>query len=87
MAEEERGLIPVYGFLQGDTLGLLLLARGDDTLGALAEQLCASAAVRVRTTGAVDVIHRGRRLDLQATVASAGVAPLDRIDVVPGAGR
>ena len=30
--------IPLYGFLQGDTVGLVILAEEDDTLQALAQK-------------------------------------------------
>ena len=40
-------MIPLYGFLEGDLLGLLILARDDDTAAQLAERLQSAAAVRV----------------------------------------
>jgi hypothetical protein len=75
-------MIPLYGFLEGDTIGLLVLAQPDDTIGVLAEKLRASAAVRVVLRGPVVVRHGERVLDPQITVARAGLTPLDRFDVV-----
>jgi hypothetical protein len=39
--------IPLYGFLQGDTVGLLILAEKDDTLQSLAQKLQEGASLRV----------------------------------------
>jgi hypothetical protein len=75
-------MIPLYGFLQGDTIGLLILAQPDDTIEALAEKLQASAAVRVKPLQPVTVIYNQRVLDPLATVARVGLTALDRFDVV-----
>jgi hypothetical protein len=84
-------LIPLYGFLQGDTIGLLILAQAEDTVASLADRLQASAAVRVRPRAAMTVLFKDRPLDPRATVSAAGLTALDRFDVVaraPGkAGR
>jgi hypothetical protein len=74
-------VIPLYGFLEGDTIGLLVLARAEDTIAELAEKLRASAAVRVRRDGAVVVQHGDRVLDPRATVDQVGLTSLDRFDV------
>lgn len=74
-------MIPLYGFLEGDSLGLLILAREEDTVAELAEKLQAAAAVRVRRRSAVHVIHEHRVLDPRATLAQAGITALDRFDV------
>jgi hypothetical protein len=79
----ERHLIPLYGFLRGDTIGLLILARAEDSVASLAEQLQRSAAVRVARREPVAVLFKERVLDPHLTVAGAGLAPLDRFDVVP----
>jgi CTP:molybdopterin cytidylyltransferase MocA len=75
-------MIPLYGFLQGDTIGLLILAQPDDTIAALAEKLQASAAVRVARRERVSVVYNERVLDPMATVARSGLTALDRFDVV-----
>ncbi len=74
-------ILPLYGFLAGDTVGILLLARPDETLGELAARLQQSARLRVAPCDAIEVWHRGRALDLSLPVAAARLEPLDRIDV------
>ena len=39
--------IPLYGFLEGDTVGLLMLAEEGDTVLALARKLQDAASIRV----------------------------------------
>ena len=79
-------LVPLYGFLAGDTLGLLVLVHDDDRIHAIAEQLQLAACVRVAPRAHVQVYFRGERLDPQLTVSKAGLTPLDRVDVVPEEG-
>ena len=63
-------MIPLYGFLQGDTLGLLLFAHEEDTVARLADVLQRSARLRVGHRARVKVVHEGRTLD-PATAISA----------------
>jgi hypothetical protein len=79
-------LVPLYGFLAGDTLGLIVLVQDDETVRDLAERLQQAAAVRVAPRAGAHVYLRGRRLDPDLTVAAAGIEALDRIDVVPASG-
>ena len=74
-------MIPLYGFLEGDTIGLLVLAQGDDSIAEIARKLQAAARLRVAVDGPVTVVYEGRPLDPQLTVADAGLEPLARIDV------
>lgn len=74
-------MIPLYGFLEGDTVGLLVLAQGKDTIAAVAEKLRRSARLRAEIDGPIVVLHGGQPLDLDGTVEQAGLTPLDRIDV------
>jgi hypothetical protein len=76
-------MIPLYGFLQGDTIGLLILAREEDTIAELAERLQVSAAVRVRRRDPVEVRYNDQVLDLRSTVGAVGLTALDRFDVGP----
>jgi hypothetical protein len=80
-------MIPLYGFLQGDTIGLLVLGREDETVGELADRLQASAAVRVAHRPAVRVVYKGRTLNAHTTLTAAGLAPLERFDVVADDGQ
>ncbi len=75
-------MIPLYGFLQGDTIGLVVLAGEEQSVRQLAQQLQEAASIRVRPRPSVVVIHRGRVLDATWTVGQAGLAPLDRVDVM-----
>jgi len=74
-------MIPLYGFLEGDTLGLLVLAEPADTLGALARRLEDSASARVAPRESLHVLVDGRVQRPDLTVADVGLGPLDRFDV------
>jgi hypothetical protein len=76
-------MIPLYGFLEGDTIGLLILAQPDDTIAVIADKLQASAAVRVPRRRRMAVVFRERILDPELTVARAGLTALERFDLVP----
>jgi hypothetical protein len=75
-------MIPLYGFLEGDTIGLLILAQPEDTMSVLADKLQAAAAVRVPRRPHVAVVFRNRRMAPTLTVGQAGLTALDRFDVV-----
>jgi hypothetical protein len=74
-------VIPLYGFLEGDTLGLLVLAREDETLASLARALQEAAALRVAPADGARVWVRGEPLDPTSTVAASGLQAQDRFDV------
>jgi Toluene-4-monooxygenase system protein B (TmoB) len=76
-------LVPLYGFLEGDTLGLVVLVHDDERIRAIAEQLQLAACVRVAPRAHAQVYFRGQRLDPELTVSESGLASLDRVDVVP----
>jgi hypothetical protein len=73
---------PLYGFLEGDTIGLVVLAEDTDTMRDLAAKLQQSARVRVAPHKDVKVMFAGRELAPSLTVAKAGIEALDRFDVV-----
>ena len=77
-------MIPLYGFLAGDTLGVLVLARTDDTSEQLAQRLQEAARSRVAPAPGMVVRFGGRVLDRWETVETVGMRPLDRFDVVRG---
>jgi hypothetical protein len=77
-------MIPLYGFLEGDTLGLLLLAEEDETFGELARRLQESASLRVAPFDNPEIRHGGRSLPAECRVGAVGLTALDRIDVVRG---
>jgi len=74
-------MIPLYGFLEGDTIGLLLLAQSDDSIREIAGKLQAAARLRVAIDGPVKVLYGGRTLDPESTVADNALQALARIDV------
>ena len=75
-------LIPLYGFLEGDTLGLLILVEEYETVHDLATKLQQAASVRVACQAQVEVRYKDRVLDPQDTITQAEFAPLERFDVV-----
>jgi len=76
--------IPLYGFLQGDTVGLLILAEEGDTLQVLARKLQDAASLRVAGRDRVQVIYNDKAMDPAITIAQAGFQALDRFDVISG---
>jgi hypothetical protein len=76
-------LVPLYGFLRGDTLGLVILVQDSDKIRQVAQNLQQAAAVRVAPCDQAQVWSNGRRIPLELTVAEAGLTALDRIDVIP----
>jgi Toluene-4-monooxygenase system protein B (TmoB) len=76
--------IPLYGFLEGDTLGLLILAEEGDTLQAVARKLQDAASLRVAGRDRVELVYNGKTMDPTMTVAQAGLQALDRFDVISG---
>ena len=79
-------LVPVYGFLRGDTLGLVVLVHDHQSVRELAASLQQAATCRVAPSARVRVESGGRKLDLDATIAESGLTALDRVDVIPEAG-
>jgi len=74
-------MMPLYGFLQGDTIGLLILADENDTAKTLADKLASAARVRVEHGTSLRVWYRGRRLEQDATLEGIRIEALDRFDV------
>jgi len=74
--------IPLYGFLQGDVLGLLILAEEHETVQALSQRLQVAASLRVAHAENVRVLYKGHVLDPGLTLRDAGLGPLERFDVV-----
>jgi hypothetical protein len=74
--------IPLYGFLEGDTLGLLMLAEEGETILQLALKLQDAASLRVARIDKIDLVYNGKAIDPALTVAQAGFQELDRFDVI-----
>ena len=75
-------MIPLYGFLQGDTIGLLVLADESDTASDLIQKLQVSARVRMKPRSKMKLVHKDQPIDPQMTMTQARMEALDRIDVV-----
>jgi hypothetical protein len=75
-------MIPLYGFLQGDSIGLLVLAEENDTAADLAKKLQSAAQIRVKAVAKVKVVYRGVVIGSHTTVAQAQMGALDRFDVI-----
>jgi hypothetical protein len=74
--------IPLYGFLEGDTLGLLVLAEEAQTILELTRKLQDAANIRVAHNDNVELLYNGKSIDPGFTVAQAGLQALDRFDVI-----
>ncbi len=73
--------IPLYCFVRGDTLGLVVLAVESESIDELALRLSRAAAPRVKLAGRLRVLHHGRLLQGGLTLTQAGVSALDRVDL------
>jgi len=76
-------MIPLLGFVRGDSLGMIVLVDDEHTIAELALRAQRAAAVRVAPAARASVYRQGVRLSPELTVAAAGLTPLDRIDIVP----
>ncbi len=74
-------MIPLLGFLQGDSLGLLVFAQDTDTIKDIARRLQKAANVRVAASDATMLYHKGKLLPDESLVKDIGFHLLDRIDV------
>ena len=75
-------LVPLFGFLRGDTIGLVVLVQSDQPVKEIADVLQEAASVRVKPAARASVWFNGVKLDPELTVAQAGLTPLVRVDVV-----
>lgn len=76
-------LMPLYGFVHGDMLGVLVLVRASDSVGTLIDTLEQATAVRVAPQRNARLFAGERELDRESTVAAAGLTALERVDLVP----
>lgn len=74
--------IPLYVFVRGDTLGLVVLAPESETVDELAQRLARAAAPRVTLGSPLRVVLRGVALRGDLSLEEAGVGPLDRVDLL-----
>jgi hypothetical protein len=73
--------LPLYGFLEGDTIGLLIVADEQDSVRSLAGKLRDAASLRVHGSLHMDVVYRGVVLDPDSTLVQADLKPLQRFDL------
>ena len=74
-------MIPIIGFLQGDTIGLLILAHENWSMEDLARKLQQMARIRVAPLDRPTVIYCGRSIPSERSVSEVGIKALERIDV------
>jgi hypothetical protein len=74
--------VPLYCFIEGDSLGVLVMVDDHESVAELAQQAQQAAAVRVAPRAHVVVYAHGAVLDRDATVKEVGLMALDRIDVM-----
>ncbi|HYP88366.1 MAG TPA: toluene-4-monooxygenase system B family protein [Polyangiaceae bacterium] len=74
--------IPLYAFVRGDTLGLVVLAPEAERVDELALRLSRAAAPRVALCGPLRVLFGGRPLRGDLTLTEAGLAALDHVELV-----
>jgi hypothetical protein len=73
--------LPLYGFVEGDTVGVLILADEGECVTALARRLGEAVSLRVETMPDMEVVYRGAVLDPARTLAEAGFVTLQRFDL------
>lgn len=78
-------LVPLNGFVRGDTLGVLVLVHDHDTVAAAVTCLSQAASVRVAPFRRATLYFKGEPLDPNLTIAAAGLTALDRVDLWPEA--
>ncbi len=74
-------MLPLYGFLEGDVLGLVILADPHETAQQLADTLRQAARVRVPTRGIAQLWYEWKRIAPHMTLEDIGIKPLERFDV------
>jgi hypothetical protein len=75
-------VLPLYGFVEGDTMGIVVLGRLEGTVGELGDNLLRAVGVRVAPRGGYRLLASGRRLDPAGPLGSQGLSLLDRVDLV-----
>lgn len=79
---DEESVMPLYGFVQGDSMGVVVLARPQESVRELAKKLVEASAVRIRPSGEGRIESAGRLLDPDSTLRKEGIGVLDRVDLV-----
>jgi hypothetical protein len=75
-------LVPLYGFLEGDTLGILILSHHNDSVREVIQKLRTATQVRVALNAVeYDLYIDAKKVSLDLTVFELGLKPLDKVDV------
>ncbi len=80
-------LVPLYGFVAGDSMGVVVLVQDHDSVAELARVLAQACEVRVRPNAGFVLMRDGAKLEPDSTVAEAGLSALDRVDLVSESGE
>jgi hypothetical protein len=78
---ETKMSLPLYGFLEGDTVGLLIVADQNESISSLARKLQEAGNIRVKPKSEVQLVYQGKVIDPALTVSGAGFSALERFDV------
>jgi len=78
---ETKMSLPLYGFLEGDTVGLLIVADQNESISSLANKLQEAGNIRVKPKSEVQLVYQGKVIDPALTVSGAGFSALERFDV------
>jgi len=77
-------MIPIYGFLQGDTIGVLVFAYPNETANDLINKVQKAAAIRVKPKVGMKLIYKERSVEAHLTVTEMGIQPLEHFFVIHG---
>lgn len=75
-------MIPIYGFLAADTIGLLIMAYPTDTMQDLINKVQKSASIRVKPQLEMNLIYNHQIRALHSTVQEINMQPLEHFFVV-----
>jgi hypothetical protein len=78
---ETKMSLPLYGFLEGDTVGLLIVADQNESISSLARKLQEAGNIRVKPKSEVQLVYQGKVIDPALTVSGAGFTALERFDL------
>lgn len=76
-----RDMIPIYSFLEGDSLGLLIFAYEDETIQEIINKVQISANLRVKPRTDLNLYRNEKKFDPKMTVKEAGLLPLEIIHI------
>lgn len=73
--------IPIYGFVEGDTMGVVILAEEQETILSLTNKLLQAVSLRVDVNHQYEAIYQGLVLDPDEAVVTTNLRPLQRLDL------